>query len=69
MSDWHYDWQNQFPVDNQEIVFTKDNKIHRADVFINNTVIEFQHSPITEAEFNDRNNFYKSFVTMNTTSS
>ena len=50
MSDWHYDWQNQFPVDNQEIVFTKNNK----------TVIEFQHSPITEAEFNDRNDFYKS---------
>ena len=61
MSDWHYDWQKQFPVDNQEIVFAKNNKIHRADVFINNTVIEFQHSPITEAEFNDRNNFYKSF--------
>ena len=60
MSDWHYDWQNQFPVDNQEIVFTKNNKTHRADVFINNTVIEFQHSPITEAEFNDRNDFYKS---------
>jgi len=61
MSDWHYDWQNQFPVDNQEIVFTKNNKIHRADVFINNTVIEFQHSQITETEFNDRNDFYKSF--------
>ena len=60
MSDWHYDWQNQFPVDNQEIVFAKNNKIHRADVFINNTVIEFQHSPITENEFNDRNEFYKS---------
>ena len=28
MSDWHYDWQNQFPVDNQEIVFTKNNKTH-----------------------------------------
>ena len=61
MSDWHYDWQNQFPVDNQEIVFNKGDKVHRADVFINNTVIEFQHSPITEAEFNDRNDFYKSF--------
>ncbi len=60
MSDWHYDWQNQFPVDNQEIVFTRDDKTHRADVFINNTVIEFQHSPITESEFNDRNDFYKS---------
>ena len=60
MSDWHCDWQNQFPVDNQEIVFSNNNKVHRADVFINNTVFEFQHSPITESEFNERNNFYKS---------
>lgn len=59
MSDWHYDWQNQFPVDNQEIVFNNNGKTHRADVFINNIVIEFQHSPITESEFNDRNDFYK----------
>lgn len=58
MSDWHYDWQNQFPVDNQEVVFKLDNKIHRADVFINDTVLEFQHSPISEDEFNDRNSFY-----------
>ncbi len=59
MSQWHYDWQNQFPIKNQEVVFTDKNKTHRADIFINNTVIEFQHSPISEAEFNDRNNFYK----------
>lgn len=58
MSDWHYDWQNQFPVESQEIVFKFDNKIHRADVLINDTVLEFQHSPITEEEFNDRNKFY-----------
>ncbi len=59
MSDWHFDWQNQFPLDNQEVVFSYNNKVHRADVFINNTVIEFQRSPITESEFNDRNEFYK----------
>lgn len=59
MSNWHYDWQNQFPVDNQEIVFSKNHKTHRADVFINDTVIEFQHSSITESEFNARNEFYK----------
>lgn len=35
-----------------------DNKIHRADIFIDGTVIEFQHSPIKEVEFNDRNDFY-----------
>ena len=58
MSDWHYDWQNQFPIENQEVVFNFNGKMHRADVFINDTVIEFQHSPITEKEFNDRNKFY-----------
>ena len=26
MSDWHYDWQNQFPVDSQEVVFKFNNK-------------------------------------------
>lgn len=59
MSAWHYDWQNQFPLKNQEIVFKNNGKIHRADVFINNTVIEFQHSPISESEFYERNDFYK----------
>jgi len=58
MTEWHYQWQNQFPIEKQEIVFKKDDKIHRADVFINNTVIEFQHSHIEEEEFYDRNNFY-----------
>lgn len=59
MSEWHYDWQKQFPVENQEVVFKLNGKVHRADVFIKNTVLEFQHSPISEAEFKDRNNFYK----------
>ena len=35
-----------------------ENEIHRADVFINNTVIEFQHSPISVKEFDERNQFY-----------
>lgn len=39
MSEWHNSWQNQFPVENQEVVFELDGKKHRADVFINNTVI------------------------------
>ncbi len=31
---------------------------HRADILINNCVIEFQNSPISKAEFNERNWFY-----------
>lgn len=60
MSEWHSSWQNQFPIDNQEIVFENDGKKHRADVFLDNAVIEFQHSPIKYDEFADRNNFYNS---------
>lgn len=60
MTEWHYEWQNQFPLENQEKVFSLYGKTHRADVFINKTVIEFQHSPISESEFNDRNSFYNS---------
>lgn len=58
MSEWHYSWQNQFPSENQEVVFKFGEIIHRADVFINNTILEFQHSPITLEEFNDRTSFY-----------
>ena len=58
MSEWHYQWQNQFPLINQENVFTLNGRTHRADVFINKTVIEFQHSPISKNEFEDRNRFY-----------
>ena len=60
MSDWHLDWQMKFPIENREVVMEKDGIKHRADVFINNTVIEFQHSPITAEEIAKRNEFYLS---------
>lgn len=60
MSDWHSLWQSQFPIENQEVVFELNGKKHRADVFINNTVIEFQHSKLSYEEFKDRNVFYTS---------
>ena len=60
MSDWHLDWQNRFPLENREIPMEKDGIKHRADVFINNTVIEFQHSPISAEEIAARNEFYLS---------
>lgn len=58
MSEWHLNWQQQFPVENREVVIEKNGVKHRADIFINNTVIEFQHSPITADEIAERNNFY-----------
>lgn len=59
MSDWHFDWQSKFPIENREVVVKKDDVSHRADILINNTVIEFQHSPISSEEFEARNSFYK----------
>lgn len=60
MSDWHFEWQSKFPIESREIVVEKDGVVHRADILINDTVIEFQHSPISGEEFEARNNFYKS---------
>ena len=60
MSDWHFEWQSKFPIESREVVVEKDGVVHRADILINNTVIEFQHSPISGEEFESRNSFYKS---------
>lgn len=58
MSDWHREWQNQFPSGNREIVIEHDGEKHRADVLAYGYVLEFQHSPISCEEFNRRNEFY-----------
>ncbi len=62
MTEWHYEWQNRFPKEYQEIVKTKDGQKHRADVLIESekVVFEFQHSPLSPDEFEDRNSFYNS---------
>ena len=58
MSEWHRNWQNYFPLENREVI-VKDNSVkHIADILIKNTVIEFQHSPISYKNFNQRNLFY-----------
>lgn len=60
MTEWHRNWQNQFPEECQEVVVTHDGIKHRADILVNGTVIEFQHSKISYKEFNERNEFYTS---------
>lgn len=60
MSEWHRDWQLLFPKGNREVVIKHNYESHRADVLCYGTVIEFQHSPISEDEFWRRNNFYTS---------
>lgn len=61
MSAWHSEWQQQFPKKNQEVVIELNAEKHRADVIACGYVIEFQHSPITAYEFNERNQFYLSY--------
>lgn len=58
ISDWHSEWQDQFPKDNQEVSLRLGEICHRADVLIGNTVVEFQHSIMPLSSFEDRNNFY-----------
>ncbi len=60
MSEWHANWQDKFPVETQEVVKRHNGKTHRADILIESTktVIEFQHSPLSAEEFEDRNAFY-----------
>jgi len=60
MSEWHISWQEKFPEENREVIIEKNGIKHRADVLVPsaNTVIEFQHSPISAEEFNARNQFY-----------
>lgn len=66
---WHLDWKNEFPPQNQEVIFEKpdnDNpsilKKHRADVFIKNKVIEFQSSSISPTQIKEREHFYGDMV-------
>ena len=61
MSEWHSQWQAQFPLGNREVVVEHLEEKHRADVMACGYVIEFQHSPITAEEFEERNNFYRSY--------
>lgn len=56
--EWHKEWQDRFPVDNQEISLMLGEIKHRADVMIRRTVLEFQHSSLNSEKFSNRNAFY-----------
>lgn len=58
LSPWHNDWQSLFPQENQEVKLVLGDTKHRADVLVDRTVIEFQHSIMPATAFDDRNNFY-----------
>jgi hypothetical protein len=62
MTEWHCEWQSNFPI--TEKIFPKINdnqiKVRKADVLIeeHKVVIEFQHSKISVEEINNRKNDY-----------
>lgn len=58
LSPWHNEWQSLFPKENQEVKLALGETKHRADVMIDRTVIEFQHSIMPVSAFDNRNNFY-----------
>ena len=58
MSEWHYSMQKRFAEEQREVVVKNMGKTHRADILYKNQVIEFQHSPISIEELEERNNFY-----------
>lgn len=60
MSEWHYSMQNRFPSEQREVVVEYMGKKHRADVLDGRQIIEFQHSPISIEEIEERNSFYSS---------
>ncbi len=59
MSEWHKSWQEKFPEECREQVVEVNGIVHRADVLVKKTVVEFQHSNITKEEFEERNEFYQ----------
>ena len=58
ISPWHNEWQSLFPRENQEVKLSLGDTKHRADVMVDRTVVEFQHSIMSAKSFDDRNNFY-----------
>lgn len=61
-TEWHLNWKKQFHPDSVEVTLSKNGLVHRADVCINNLVVEFQHSPISAQEITDRESFYGNMI-------
>lgn len=70
MSEWHRNWQKRFPLRNREVILkldADDNSLfsencrriaRRTDVLCYGYAIEFQNSPISSEEFDERIWFY-----------
>lgn len=58
MSLWHLEWQSHFDIEQCEVYCCSNDEVCIADVLINDTVIEFQHSPISYEEISRRTFFH-----------
>jgi competence protein CoiA len=61
---WHRAWKNLFPIECREVSHVADDgEIHRADIKTKTgIIIEIQHSSITDAERQAREDFYGNLV-------
>ena len=60
---WHKNWKNNFPKECQEIILIgKECEKHRADIKINNLIIELQNSPLSSEDILKREDFYNKTV-------
>lgn len=61
-SEWHLGWKKLAGLDNSEVVIRKDEGIHRADIKIDNRVIELQHSSLSPKDVREREEFYGNMI-------
>jgi len=64
-TNWHRNWKNKFPIDQQEIIKydPQSGEKHIADVYTRHgQVIEFQHSALSPSERTARECFYKNMI-------
>lgn len=61
---WHRNWKSQFPIEFREVGhLSEDGEIHRADLKTEKgIVVEFQHSPMSDAERISREEFYGNLI-------
>lgn len=59
-TEWHKNMQSLWPKDNQEVTVKFNGETHRADVLINDIVIEIQQSHMSASEFRKRTSFFLS---------
>ncbi|UKE57726.1 competence protein CoiA [Xanthomonas translucens] len=64
MTQWHLDWQANWPLECREINHkAPDGEIHRCDVKTQSGIyVEIQHSAMTDAERQSREDFYQNMV-------